>query len=83
MLIELGFGGKRTRFLPNAEWESLVIAVSDKTWTVPSPMSKNYIKRAKKKKEKFSKNTALYIFPETELYDTVANAIDEAIRRIG
>lgn len=73
-ITELMFGAKKTRFLPVVEWESLVIAVSDDVWTVPSPNSANYIKNAIEKLNKINSNTKLFvyinplIFEDTSIY---------------
>lgn len=81
--LEFMFGAKKTRFLPIVEWESLVIAVSDDVWTVPSPFSANYIERAKKKLEKVSYNTKLFVYPEDgEFEEVVMNAVEEAKSRL-
>ncbi len=82
LIIEAGFGAKRTRFMPSGEWESLVIAVSDDTWTVPSSFSKDYIERAKKKAERISYNTKLFIYPEKQLEEVVTEAVEEALSRL-
>ena len=82
-LLEFMFGAKKTRFLPVAEWESLIIAVSDDVWTVPSPFSANYIERAKKKLEKVNYNTKLLIYPEDgEFEEVIIKAIEEAKNRV-
>lgn len=83
-LLEQMFGAKKTRFLPIGEWESIVIAVSDKVWTVASPFSNRYIENTMKKKEKVDYNTKLYIYErEKETFEeTIINAIDEAKSRI-
>jgi len=82
-LIEFMFGAKKTRFLPVVEWESLVIAVSDDVWTVPSPFAANYIERTRKKLEKISYNTELFVYPEDgEFEEVVINAIENAKSRI-
>ncbi|MCD6348544.1 MAG: type I-A CRISPR-associated protein Cas7/Csa2 [Candidatus Korarchaeota archaeon] len=64
LLIEVNFGAKRTRFLPNAQWESIAIAISDDIWTVPSPFTSDYLERAKSKLEKVNHNTKLFYYPE-------------------
>ncbi|MDI9611030.1 MAG: DevR family CRISPR-associated autoregulator [Archaeoglobales archaeon] len=82
-LVEFSFGAKKTRFMPVVEWESLAIAVSDDTWTVPSPFSKNYIENAKKKLDKVNYNTKLFVYPEQGNFEEVISlAMDEAKRRI-
>jgi len=81
--IEFTFGAKKTRFLPVVEWESLVIAVSDDVWTVPSPFAKNYVEKTKKKMEKVNYNTKLFVFPDDgEFEEVVVNAIEEAKKMI-
>lgn len=83
-LIEMMFGAKKTRFLPVIEWESLVIAVSDDTWTVPSSFSKGYIERAEEKAKRVSYNTKLFKYVENMRFeDVVRGAIDEAKKRAG
>ena len=82
-LIEFAFGAKRTRFLPVIEWESLVIAVSDDVWTVPSPFAKNYIEKAEKKRDRVNFNTKLFLYPkEGEFEEVVVNALEEAKGRL-
>jgi len=75
LIVENSFGAKKTRFLPIIGWESMVIAVSDKPWTVPSPFTQDYINNAKRKCEKISYNTKLYIYEgdgfESFLHDTI------------
>ena len=82
LLVENGFGAKKTRFLPIVDWESLVIAASDKPWTVPSPSSRDYIERTRKKLEKISYNTDIYIFEGGSFEAFVADAIDKIKRRV-
>lgn len=82
-LIEFCFGAKKTRFMPVIEWESLVLAVSDDVWTVPSPFAKNYIEKSKKKLEKIKYNTSLFVYPEQGSFEeVVVNAIEEAKKRV-
>lgn len=82
-LIEFCFGAKKTRFMPVIDWESLVLAVSDDVWTVPSSFAKNYIEKAKKKLEKVNYNTKLFVYPEDGSFEeVVVNAVDEAKKRI-
>ena len=82
-LIEFAFGAKKTRFLPVLEWESLVVAISDDTWTVPSPYTRNYIENAKKKKEKVNYNTELFVYPDDGSFEeVVVEAIAKAKGRI-
>ena len=85
LVLELGFGAKKTRFLPTIEWESLVIAVSDNVWTVPSPFSANYIEAAKKKLSLISEGTKLYIYEagkEKTLEEVLEEAIKDAVGRL-
>jgi len=83
-LIEFMFGAKRTRFLPIVEWESLAIAVSDDVWTVPSPFSNNYIKRAEGKMSKVNYNTNLYVYPrDGDFEEVIVRAIEDAKGRLG
>lgn len=82
-LIEFAFGAKKTRFLPVIEWESLVIAISDDVWTVPSPSTKGYIENTKKKKEKVDYNTELFVYPEGGSFEeVVVEAIERAKERL-
>lgn len=82
-LIEFTFGAKKTRFLPVIEWESLVIAISDDVWTVPSPFAKNYVEKTKRKIEKVNYNTKLFVFPDNgEFEEVIVNAIKEAKKRV-
>lgn len=82
-LIEFCFGAKKTRFMPIVEWESLVIAVSNDTWTVPSPFTEKYIENAQKKLEKVNYDTKLFVFPRDGSFEEVViNAMDEAKRRL-
>lgn len=84
-ILEFMFGAKKTRFLPVIEWESAVIAVSDDTWTVPSPFTKRYIENAKSKLGNISYNTKLYVYEEGRgsFEETVINAINDAKNRLG
>ncbi len=79
-LLEMSFGAKKTRFLPLHQWESIVIAVSDKTWTVPSPLVKTYIQRAKEKKQAVDKGTELFIY-NSEVGGSFEETVDKAIQR--
>jgi len=82
-LTEMMFGAKKTRFLPAVEWESLLIAVSDDIWTVPSPFSKNYIDRVEEKRKRVNYNTKLFKYlggPGFE--EVIASAIEEAKNRV-
>ncbi|PUA32651.1 MAG: type I-A CRISPR-associated protein Cas7/Csa2 [Candidatus Terraquivivens tikiterensis] len=84
-LIENGYGAKKTRFLPLSEWESMVVAVSDKVWTVPSPFTKDYIEKAKKKLSKISNNTDLHVYErdgEKSFEEFVADVIESVKKRI-
>jgi len=83
-LLELMFGAKKSRFLPVINWESVVIALSDDVWTVPSPFTLNYIEKAQNKKEKINYNTSLYIYDGTKgsFEETVINAIKDAKERV-
>lgn len=83
-LMELMFGAKKSRFLPIVDWESIVLAVSDDVWTVPSPFTLNYIEKAFKKREKVNYNTSLHVYDGTRgsFEETVINAIAEAKKRV-
>lgn len=82
-LIEFCFGAKKTRFMPVIDWESLVIAVSNDTWTIPSPFSKNYIENANKKLGKVNYTTKLFVYPKDGSFEeVVSNAMEEAKNRI-
>jgi len=81
-LIEFMFGAKKTRYLPVVDWESLVIAVSDDVWTVPSSFTKNYIERAEQKLKAVNYNTKLFVYPRDGGFEEVINrAIAEASNR--
>ncbi len=82
LLVENGFGAKKTRFLPIVDWESIVIAASDKPWVVPSPFTRDYIERTRKKLEKISYNTDIYIFEGGSFEAFVADAIENIKRRV-
>ncbi|MCS7136683.1 MAG: type I-A CRISPR-associated protein Cas7/Csa2 [Nitrososphaerota archaeon] len=82
LLIENGFGAKKTRFLPIVDWESMVIAASDKPWSVPSPITRNYVERARKKLEKVSYNTNLYVFEGGNFEAFVADTMDKIKLRV-
>ncbi len=79
LILELGFGAKKTRFLPTTEWESLAIAVSDDVWTVPSPFSRDYIEAARKKLSVISEGTKLHVY-EAGKGKTLEEVLNEAIR---
>jgi len=86
LILELGFGAKKTRFLPTMEWESLVIAVSNDVWTVPSPFSRNYIEAARKKLSAVSEGTKLHIYEAGKgktLEEVLEEAIKDALDRLG
>jgi len=81
-LIEFMFGAKKTRYLPVVDWESLVIAVSDDVWTIPSSFTKNYIERAEQKLKAVNYNTKLFVYPRDGGFEEVINrAISEALNR--
>ena len=61
-LIEMLFGAKKTRFLPVIDWESIVIAVSGDVWTIPSPLSANYIANALNKLSKTNRKAELFVY---------------------
>jgi CRISPR-associated protein Csa2 len=76
------FGAKKTRYLPVVDWESLVIAVSDDVWTVPSSFTKKYIERAEQKLKAVNYNTKLFVYPRDGGFEEVINkAITEASNR--
>lgn len=96
-LTEMMFGAKKTRFLPVVDWESLVVAVADDVWTIPSPNSVKYMDNARRKAEKVGDNLKLffYINPDIfkgtseyvkrkteELINTLKQVIDEWRRNI-
>ncbi len=85
LILEPYHGAKRTRFLPTEEWESLVIAVSDNRWTVPSPFSSNYIGNTERKRDRINENTQLFTYKqdsEETLEEVVLNAVNHAKERI-
>ena len=89
-LIEFMFGAKKTRFLPIVEWESLVVAVSDDVWTVPSPFTEDYIERANKKLQRMKSrnidyNTKLFTYSkdsDKEFEEVIMDAVEEAKNRL-
>ena len=93
-LLESLYGAKKTRFMPDISWESIILAVSGDIWTVPSPTVKSYINKAIGKLDVVSHNTRLHIYgyngsitrDNTIVYDTfeeaVASAIKDALERI-
>ncbi|MDJ0270745.1 MAG: type I-A CRISPR-associated protein Cas7/Csa2 [Aigarchaeota archaeon] len=81
-LVENRYGAKKTRFLPLAEWESMAIAVSDRIWTIPSPFTNDYLKRAEEKREKINHGTRLYSFEKGSFEKFIAEAIEEIKSRI-
>ncbi|MEM3445788.1 MAG: type I-A CRISPR-associated protein Cas7/Csa2 [Candidatus Korarchaeum sp.] len=82
-MTEMLFGAKRTRFLPAVEWESLVVAVSDDIWTVPSSFSRAYVERAEEKASRVNYNTELFKYPEMGSFEKVlGEAIEEAKKRL-
>lgn len=86
LILELGFGAKKTRYLPTIEWESLAIAVSDAVWTVPSPFSSSYLEAAKKKLEVVNENTKLYIYEaggKEPLEKVIMEALNDVMARVG
>ncbi len=82
LLVENSFGAKRTRFLPVIDWESMVIAVSDRPWTVPSPFTMSYIDRARQKREKINSNTELFVFEKGSFEAFVSDAISKIKERV-
>ena len=85
LVLELGFGAKKTRFLPTVEWESLVIAVSNNVWTVPSPFSANYVEAARKKLSLISEATKLHIYEaggKRTLEEVLEEAVKDAVSRL-
>ncbi|GBC69904.1 hypothetical protein HRbin01_01609 [archaeon HR01] len=81
-LLENSYGAKKTRFLPVSSWESMVISISDKTWTVPSPFASSYIENAEKKREKISFNTELHVFREGSFEQFVVDTLDAVGKRV-
>lgn len=83
-LLEQPFGAKKTRFLPQGEWNSIVISVSDKTWTASSPFTNKYIENTLKKKEKVNYNTEVFVgrIEESSIEDAIINAIENCRQRI-
>ncbi|MCM8803228.1 MAG: type I-A CRISPR-associated protein Cas7/Csa2 [Candidatus Omnitrophica bacterium] len=83
-LLEQPFGAKKTRFLPQGEWNSIVISVSDKTWTASSPFTSKYIESTLKKKDKISYNTEIFVgkVEENNIEEAIINAIEHGKQRI-
>jgi CRISPR-associated protein Csa2 len=69
LLVELMFGAKKTRFLPVIDWESIAIAVSKEPWTVPSPFSADYIKKALDKLKKINADTQLFVYINPHIFE--------------
>lgn len=85
LVVENMFGAKKTRYLPVIEWESFVAAVSDKTWTVPSPFTAKYIESAYKKKKKINRNTELYVYKadgDKSFEEVLLEAVEDAKKRV-
>lgn len=71
---EMLFGAKKTRFLPVVDWESIVIAVSEDIWTVPSPFSINYLVNSLEKAKKFRPvNLRLFIYVNKDLLSRIVS----------
>ncbi|MGC8912004.1 MAG: type I-A CRISPR-associated protein Cas7/Csa2 [Nitrososphaeria archaeon] len=83
-LLEQPFGAKKTRFLPIGEWDSIVIGLSDKTWTVNSPFTSKYVESTLKKKEKIDYNTEIFVGKreENNIEEAIINAVEKAKERI-
>ncbi|WEU40300.1 MAG: type I-A CRISPR-associated protein Cas7/Csa2 [Candidatus Odinarchaeum yellowstonii] len=83
-LLENCFGAKKTRFLPTGDWDSIVIGVSDNTWTVSSPFTESYIDNSIKKKSKVDYNTELYIGRKIDnnIDETIITAVEKTKQRI-
>jgi CRISPR-associated protein Csa2 len=84
-IAEMMFGAKKTRFLPIIDWESAVVAVSDDIWTIPSPITKQYIQNAQEKLKLVNCKTSLFIYDASKggtLEQILSEAIIEAKKRI-
>ncbi len=64
MLVEWPVGAKKTRFNPQSSWESVVVAVSQDVWTVPSPLTMSYVRRAAAKLKKINHGTKVAAYCE-------------------
>lgn len=65
LLIEFPIGAKRTRFNPSdLRWDSIAIAVSNDTWTLPASFTQDYQERAMIKKSKINYSTTVYAYAE-------------------
>lgn len=82
LLVEIGFGAKKTRFLPIVDWESVAIAASDRPWTVSSPLTRDYIERTRMKSQKISYNTDICIFEGGNFEAFVVDAINRIKERV-
>ena len=81
-LIEMLFGAKKTRFLPVIDWESVVIAVSNDTWTVPSPLSINYIKNTLHKFSKLNSVLKLFIYINPTIFEDTVTYVEKKTKEI-
>mgnify|MGYP001031523352 CR=1 FL=1 len=81
LLIEFSVGAKRTRFNPSdLRWDSIAIAVSNDTWTMPSSFTRDYQERAMVKKNKISYDTVIYAYAEEDCKaDKCFRTAEEAI----
>ena len=75
LLIEMMFGAKKARFLPVIDWESIVIALSNNTWTVPSPLTVDYIMSALNKQNRINNGTELFVYINPALFENTTSYV--------
>lgn len=76
-LIEMMFGAKKTRFLPVIDWESIVIAISNDTWTTPSPSPANYIINTLNKLNKINNGTELFVYINPIVFEDTTTYVEK------
>ena len=74
-IMEMMFGAKKTRFLPVIDWESIVIALSNNTWTVPSPLTVDYIMSALNKQNRINNGTELFVYINPALFENTTSYV--------
>jgi len=81
-LTEMLFGAKRTRFLPVVEWESLIIAVANDTWTVLSPNSAGYVLDTIVKLDRINPNVKLFIYVNPDVLSETSEYVRKKTREL-
>lgn len=69
LLVEMMFGAKKTRFLPVIDWESIIIALSDDIWTIPSSLTANYITNTLNKLNNTNKKPKLFVYINPAIFE--------------